>query len=565
VVNESNTRRVHWQDYAEPRLVLLRGKFVVEVSIPRPTRHLFGKGSGTTSHKRLSTGTSDEVLARKKMRELSYQIYELFDQKQIEHEQRHDKDTDAFAVGVITELAKELNYNNGDMPELAATTGYDRLLKMKDAFDSYTDLIISNGPSKEQILNAFAMISKGMTNMEIPTEFLAQLNALPGGPNSGPFTTAQAGLLARHSTDVVQLYWQDLLTSAAMAQGQAAPTFPDKPMMQIAKAGPFEVLPVEVVVGGKPIERPRRVQSVGTLRVSSIRDEYFTQVERDYEKIGTRRKLKRGVDRFIRMMNDPTLQEIKPKTAYDFVDCQLEANPNASNVSLKDYHWAASSLLSFCVRKGYVVVNPFSGLSLAKFGKKGVSYQPYTNEELYVIFKHDWEPQERLLLSMLVTTGMRLTEAASLTWERFNDTEFQGIRYFSLIDTEDEIVVVKNEGSYREVPLHPDVVLPPKGVGRLFDYAIDLDGLASTDAGRAINPILKTLVPHKSKSAHSFRRTLKVMLRDADVSKEINDVYTGHGAGDTAGKNYGGVGVRKRYEAIAKLRHPWLKQRPEWP
>jgi hypothetical protein len=458
VVNESNTRRVHWQHYPEPRLVLLRSKFVVEVSIPRPIRHLFGNGSGTTSHKRLSTGTSDEVLARKKMRELSYQIYELFDQKQIEHEQRYDKDTDAFAVGVITELAKELNYNNGDMPELVATTGYDRLLKMKDAFDSYTDLIISNGPSKEQILNAFAMISEGMANMEIPTEFLAQVNALPGGPNSGPFTTAQAGLLARHSTDVVQLYWQDLLTSAAMAQGQAAPTFPDKPMMQIAKAGPFGALPVEVVVDGKLIERPRRVQSVGTLRVSSIRDEYFIQVERDYEKIGTRRKLKRGVDRFIRMMNDPTLQEIKPKTAYDFVDCQLEANPNASNVSLKDYHWAASSLLSFCVRKGYVDVNPFSGLSLAKFGKKGVSYQPYTNEELYVIFKHDWEPQERLLLSMLVTTGMRLTEAASLTWERFNDTEFQGIRYFSLIDTEDEIVVVKNEGKHQGNPLYFGVI-----------------------------------------------------------------------------------------------------------
>jgi hypothetical protein len=32
---------------------------------------------------------------------------------------------------------------------------------MKDAFDSYTDLIISNDPSREQILNAFAMISAG--------------------------------------------------------------------------------------------------------------------------------------------------------------------------------------------------------------------------------------------------------------------------------------------------------------------------------------------------------------------------------------------------------------------
>ena len=196
MVNDNSTSRVHWQDYPEPRLVLLRGKLVVEVGIPRPIRNLFGNGSGTTSHKRLSTGTSDEVLARKKMRELSYQIYELLDQKQIEHKQMHDKASDAFAVGVITELARMFNYNNGDMPELVATTDYDSLLKMKGAFDSYTDLITANGPSKEQILNAFAVISEGMANMETPTNFLAQVNALPGGPNSGPFTSAQAGLLA---------------------------------------------------------------------------------------------------------------------------------------------------------------------------------------------------------------------------------------------------------------------------------------------------------------------------------------------------------------------------------
>ena len=50
------------------------------------------------------------------------------------------------------------------------------------------------------------------------------------------------------------------------------------------------------------------------------------------------------------------------------------------------------------------------------------------------------------------------------------------------------------------------------------------------------------------------------MLRDADVSKEINDFYTGHGAGDSAGKNYGGVSMVKRYEAISRLKHPWLKR-----
>jgi integrase len=563
VVNDNSTSKVHWQDYPEPRLVLLRGKLVVEISIPRPLRNLFGNGSGTTSHKRLSTGTSDEALARKKMRELSYQIYELLDQKQIEHKQMHDKASDAFAVGVITELARMFNYNNGDMPELVATTDYDSLLKMKGAFDSYTDLITANGPSKEQILNAFAVISEGMANMETPTNFLAQVNALPGGPNSGPFTSAQAGLLARHSTDIVQLYWQDLLTSAAMAQGRTAPTFPDKPMMQIAKAGPFGTLPVAAVVGAKPIERPRRIQSDGTLRVSSLRDVYIAQVERDYDKTNTKRKLIRGMDRFIELMGDPALQEIKTKTAYDYVDRQLEVRPGASTKSLKDYHWAVSQLLTFCVRKGYLDTNPFTGASLSKFGKESVSYQPYTNEELCLIFRQDWEPQERLLLSILVTTGMRLTEAASLTWERYNDTEFQGIRYFSLLDTNDEVVVVKNEGSYRQVPFHPDVILPARGTGRLFDYTIDTNGLASSSAGNAINPTLKKLIPHKSKSAHSFRRTLKIMLRDADVSKEVNDFYTGHGAGDSAGKNYGGVGLIKRYEAIASLRHPWLRLHSE--
>ena len=560
---EQQEPKISWQNYPQPRLVSRRGVFVVEVSIPVSIRYLFGNGSGTTSNRRKSTGTSDKVAASKMVIRLTNVIYREFDQKQIEHEQRHDKDTDAFAVGVITELAREFNYNNGDMPELVATTDYDRLLKMKDAFDSYTDLMVSKGPTEEQIFDFFAVISGGMANTENLTDFLAQVNALPGGPKSGPFTSAQAGLLAKHSTDVVQLYWQDLLTSAAMAQGRAAPTFPDKPMMQIAKAGPFGALPVQLVVGGKPIERSRRVQSVGTLRVSSIRDEYFTQVERDYDKTNTKRKLIRGMDRFIELMGDPALQEIKTKTAYDYVDRQLEVRSDASTKSLKDYHWAVSQLLTFCVRKGYMDTNPFTGASLSKFGKESVSYQPYTNEDLYLIFKQDWEPQERLLLSILVTTGMRLTEAASLTWERYNDTELQGIRYFSLLDTNDEVVVVKNEGSYRQVPFHPDVILPAKGTGRLFDYTIDTNGLASSSAGNAINPTLKKLVPHKSKSAHSFRRTLKIMLRDADVSKEVNDFYTGHGAGDSAGKNYGGVGLAKRYKAIASLKHPWLKLHSE--
>ena len=102
-------------------------------------------------------------------------------------------------------------------------------------------------------------------------------------------------------------------------------------------------------------------------------------------------------------------------------------------------------------------------------------------------------------------------------------------------------------------------MLPVKGTGRIFKYHIN-EGKCSTSAGRAINPILHKLVPHKNKSAHSFRGTLKVLLRDADVSKEVNDYYTGHAQGDAAGKSYGGIGIVKRYEEISKARHPWLKR-----
>ena len=88
---------------------------------------------------------------------------------------------------------------------------------------------------------------------------------------------------------------------------------------------------------------------------------------------------------------------------------------------------------------------------------------------------------------ILITTGMRLSEASNLSWERFSEDHdgIQGMRCFSLLNTNDETVAVKNKGSMRIIPLHPDLELPPKGTGRLFNYKMNEDGLASHDAGRA--------------------------------------------------------------------------------
>ena len=148
----------------------------------------------------------------------------------------------------------------------------------------------------------------------------------------------------------------------------------------------------------------------------------------------------------------------------------------------------------------------------------------------------------------------------NLTWERFNDTEHNGIKFFTLLDAGNEIVQVKNQSSRREVPLHPNLNLPPKSFGRLFDYRKDDQGLSATASGRIINPIIRELLQHPNKSIRSFRRTFKTLLRDLSVSEEVHDAITGHTISSASRKNYGGMGMRVKFNAISKLDISFLGQ-----
>ena len=526
----------------------------MEVSIPRQIRFLFGNGKAPSRRK--GTGTSDKLLAETKVQQLCHQIYQEFDTAQNDYEKEKSKEVDNFAKEVITKLAAEFNYNRGDLPRLHKTTGYDSLQKMKAELDAYAGLMKNKSPAPDKLKVAVSRLGSDIKDGVTVEDAVQNFKEVIG--NTGPFTMKQNGLLARHDTAVVQSFWQDLLTEAAIYERKPAPTFEASNTIEIAKFG-SQFVPA-AISANEATKRPRRIEPISAKRISALREEYVGLIERDYSKQNTKLKLIRGVDQFIKLMEDPPLQSIKAKTVYDYIDRQLEIRKDASNKTLSNYHWGISKFLNHCVRRGYIEVNPFLGQSIAEFGKKTINWQPFTRHDLHQIFKHDWHKQERLLLSILVTTGMRLTEAASLTWERFNDTEHQGIRYFSLIDTGDEEVATKNTGSSRHIPLHPTLILPAKSTGRLFDYKIDNDKLASTSAGEGINPIIARIVNHDKKRVHSFRRTLKILLRDADVPKEINDYYAGHGQVDVAPKAYGGVSIQKRYDALCKVQHPWLNE-----
>ena len=242
---------------------------------------------------------------------------------------------------------------------------------------------------------------------------------------------------------------------------------------------------------------------------------------------------------------------------HDFIDKIVakaleDNNKQTSRAYLIDNKWAVSNCLNWAVRKNKIQINPFKGEALdTAVGKKTQHWLPYSKDDLKILFGLDMPKHCRLVMQILLMTGMRPDEAASLTWEQFNNTNY-GFRYFALFDdTSTQDINVKNEQSKRLVPLHPQLVLPPKGEGYLFNFR-EAEGKRVTGMGQELKPFYD-VIGHSRKRSHSFRRTLKIMLRDAGVSKEINDAITGHDVGDTSGKSYGGASLETRFEAISKL------------
>ena len=549
----SHLQRGNYQ-YPAPKLILLRGVWVVKVSIPAHMRHLFGNGSGTTRDRRKSTKTKDFKIAKSREYEITKIIYDEFDNKLKVQDELQDHLTDEFAKGAITGLAKSFKYKN--IPLLEPTTGYSLLEKLKSSCDAYADMVF-NDASEDQVIKFLKTV---LTNLS-PEEIIIEGRKFH---SKNTFTSEQVTCAARYKTTIVHSFWQDLLIIAARHQGLP------EPLLEPFKGGNIKfgtvndlILPNTPMIEnmaedlyGQPmqeINRPFRVIPQTVMTISSVMQNYLTDMRMKQKNIGTQRKLKRWIEQFHRIMGDLVISEIKPKHGYDYIRTILTDHPNRSNKTLKDYVWGVQNFLKYCLENGFIDINPFTGLDLSKYGESSEQTYAFSREDLKIIFSYDWEPQEYLFMSILATTGMRPSEVGNLTWERFNDTEYEGIRFFTLLDTDEETVQVKNQSSIREIPIHPSLKLPPKSSGRLFNYRKDDEGLSSTAVGHIINPVIRKLVLHPNKSIRSFRRTFKTLLRDLSVGEEVHDAITGHTIPSASRKNYGGMGMQVKFDAISKL------------
>ena len=300
----------------------------------------------------------------------------------------------------------------------------------------------------------------------------------------------------------------------------------------------------------QPIKEP---QKAGDDTIKGVLPTYLDG--RNWTRQKTKDAARRQIERFVGMIGNLKLDQIEKSHAYDYAQALDEAG--YAHKTIRSSVSAVSTMLEWCERKRLIKLSPFVNLKLANYGTAAKSYRPFDKPELHQIFSLDMPAQERTLLSILITTGMRLDEAALLTWERVKEVD--GIRYISLFEEGSDAVIVKNSQSNRLVALPDCLKLPERATGRLFDYRADRDGKAENAASRALMKVIRQVTDDKMKVVHSLRGTLKDLLRDAGVTKEVNDFITGHSQGDEAGKYGSGPSLETKYKAVNAVDHPWLK------
>lgn len=312
----------------------------------------------------------------------------------------------------------------------------------------------------------------------------------------------------------------------------------------------------EVQELGKPEPPVAMLSDVATIAADDKFSDYLPLYleGRPWNRLSTRGEASRYINQFIQQMGDLRVSELKLKQAYDWAQIMHEAG--SSNSRIKAAISYVRGLLQWCIERGHLEENPWGAkLNLKNYGVKKQHYKPFTKKQLHQLFALDMKEEHRLLLSILITTGMRLDEAALLSWENIK-IEGEEIPHFDLVGG-----IVKNSGSERFVAI-PDALLrrlPKRGQGRLFSYPLDADGKAQRKASERLGRYIHKIRTDPKQVTHSLRGTLKDLLRDAGVSKEVNDFITGHDQGDQAG-NYGsGPSLKVRLEAVNRVDHAWLK------
>ena len=248
------------------------------------------------------------------------------------------------------------------------------------------------------------------------------------------------------------------------------------------------------------------------------------------------------IKKCIEIIGDLPVDQILPTHATQIAEVMEDSpkNPPYSNATIRTYIGSLSGLLTHIhdnetnlhvnPPKPWIMSNVLKGVKLEHYGEKKRSYEALTEEQLHALFHLQMPNSDRLLLSILITKGMRLDEAALLRWDQYK-TDKNGIRYFDLAAD----AIVKTAYSKRLVALPDCLKMPEAHDGRIFDFKIGLDNKSSKFASRRLNDRyfkkIRTDENDDRKVAHSLRHNLTGLLLNLTPppSSEVMNWITGHG------------------------------------
>jgi len=271
------------------------------------------------------------------------------------------------------------------------------------------------------------------------------------------------------------------------------------------------------------------------------------------------------------------INEITSKDGYAYMDWLL-ANPDLgvrSNSTIVSYLAPINRILKWAKRKQMLTIHPWSDVSPEGMGIKGVKGRPYEPYQLQQLFNYTIETDFRAIFCILLGTGARYDEIASLRWEWI--TYDQGFHYIDLDGPTVPTWKYLKGVSRRKIPLSEWVwkKFPErKAKGQVWNFPMvyekDSSGnpmlvggeqpwRISTAIEKRMLRRINSAVDDKRLGIHSLRHTNARMLRE---ERNVSDAVIAHIHGRSLKGvtfRYGGVShIQFMYDHLNALNFSFL-------
>ncbi|MCL4430908.1 MAG: tyrosine-type recombinase/integrase [Epsilonproteobacteria bacterium] len=259
-------------------------------------------------------------------------------------------------------------------------------------------------------------------------------------------------------------------------------------------------------------------------------------------------------------------QEFKNKTVSEIVAMKIDYTkfPRMGNNSINSFFGLYDEFFKYMVSNDYLEKNVLDGFVRLVKTPPEKKHEHFTDEEICKLFNNDIEQDNKTMIENFLKfafyTGMRVGEITQL---RKNDIiEKDGVYCFNVIEDLEEGRRVKNKGSVRIVPIHPNIL----------DLVFELKETSKNDyffwshkstSGDRVNEFIKEVLKSKKKTLHSTRSTFINRTRKY-ANAEIVELISGHTDTSQNTSYAGGTSelrtTNDRYEVVKMLKYDCLEK-----